>query len=274
MDMLGRVFDGMGRPRDNGPEIIPEMRLDMNGSPINPAARDYPSEFIQTGISAIDGLNTLVRGQKLPVFSGSGLPHAQLAAQIARQAKVARAAMPATSPSCSRAIGITFEEADFFISDFTPHRRDRARRAVREPGQRPGHRAYRDTAHGADCGGVSRLMKSGMHVLVILTGYHQLRRGAARGFRRAQGGARPPRLSGLSVHRPCDDVRARGPYAAATSGSVTHDPDPDHARGRQDPPDSRPDRLHNRGSDNPFARDSTASGIAAADRRAPVADRV
>ena len=117
MDMLGRVFDGMGRPRDNGPEIIPEMRLDMNGSPINPAARDYPSEFIQTGISAIDGLNTLVRDQKLPVFSGSGLPHAQLAAQIARQAKV----LGGDSSNFAvvfGAIGITFEEADFFISDF------------------------------------------------------------------------------------------------------------------------------------------------------------
>ena len=80
-DMLGRVFDGMGRPIDNGPAIIPEKHLDINGSPMNPAARDYPAEFIQTGVSAIDGLNTLVRGQKLPVFSGSGLPHAQLAAQ-------------------------------------------------------------------------------------------------------------------------------------------------------------------------------------------------
>ena len=87
-DMLGRVFDGMGRPIDGGAELIPEKRLDINGAPINPAARDYPNEFIQTGVSAIDGLNTLVRGQKLPVFSGSGLPHANLAAQIARQAKV------------------------------------------------------------------------------------------------------------------------------------------------------------------------------------------
>ena len=87
-DMLGRVFDGLGRPIDNGPEIIPEKRLDVNGSPINPAARSYPNEFIQTGISAIDGLNTLVRGQKLPIFSASGLPHSNLAAQIARQAKV------------------------------------------------------------------------------------------------------------------------------------------------------------------------------------------
>ena len=87
-DMLGRVFDGLGRPIDGGPEIIPEKRMDVNGVPINPAARSYPQEFIQTGVSAIDGLNTLVRGQKLPIFSMSGLPHAQLAAQIARQSKV------------------------------------------------------------------------------------------------------------------------------------------------------------------------------------------
>ncbi len=115
-DMLGRVFDGMGRPKDGGPELIPEKMLDMNGAPINPAARDYPNEFIQTGVSAIDGLNTLVRGQKLPVFSGSGLPHANLAAQIARQARVR-----GTDESFAvvfAAVGITFEEADFFISDF------------------------------------------------------------------------------------------------------------------------------------------------------------
>ncbi|MCR5611794.1 MAG: V-type ATP synthase subunit B [Clostridiales bacterium] len=115
-DMLGRVFDGMGRPRDNGDPIIPEKLLDINGSPMNPAARDYPNEFIQTGISAIDGLNTLVRGQKLPVFSGSGLPHAQFAAQIARQARVR-----GTDDEFAvvfAAVGITFEEADFFISDF------------------------------------------------------------------------------------------------------------------------------------------------------------
>ena len=115
-DMLGRVFDGMGRPKDGGPEIIPEQKLDINGTPINPAARDYPAEFIQTGISAIDGLNTLVRGQKLPVFSGSGLPHAKLAAQIARQAKV-RASGEGFAVVFA-AIGITFEEADFFVSDF------------------------------------------------------------------------------------------------------------------------------------------------------------
>jgi len=116
MDMLGRVFDGMGRPKDGGPKIIPESRNDINGSPINPAARDYPSEFIQTGISAIDGLNTLVRGQKLPVFSGSGLPHARLAAQIARQAKVL--GTESKFAVVFAAIGITFEDADYFVSDF------------------------------------------------------------------------------------------------------------------------------------------------------------
>lgn len=115
-DMLGRVFDGIGNPRDGGAPVIPEDRLDVNGQPINPAARDYPDEFIQTGISAIDGLNTLVRGQKLPVFSVSGLPHAELAAQIARQAKVLNS--DSKFAVVFAAVGITFEEADFFISDF------------------------------------------------------------------------------------------------------------------------------------------------------------
>ena len=115
-DMLGRVFDGIGNPRDGGAPVIPEDRLDVNGQPINPAARDYPDEFIQTGVSAIDGLNTLVRGQKLPVFSVSGLPHAELAAQIARQAKVLNS--DSKFAVVFAAVGITFEEADFFISDF------------------------------------------------------------------------------------------------------------------------------------------------------------
>ena len=115
-DILGRVFNGMGKPIDDGPEIIPEKRLDINGAPINPAAREYPSEFIQTGVSAIDGLNTLVRGQKLPIFSGSGLPHSQLAVQIARQAKVRSA--ESKFAVVFAAIGITFEDAEFFIEDF------------------------------------------------------------------------------------------------------------------------------------------------------------
>lgn len=124
-DMVGRVFDGMGRPIDGGPALIADKHLDMNGSPTNPAARDYPNEFIQTGISAIDGLNTLVRGQKLPVFSGSGLPHANVAAQIARQAKVLSKTVDENGNATEdkfavvfAAVGITFEEADFFINDF------------------------------------------------------------------------------------------------------------------------------------------------------------
>ena len=115
-DMLSRVFDGLGRPIDNGPEILPEKRMDINGLPMNPAARSYPQEFIQTGVSAIDGLNTLVRGQKLPIFSASGLPHAQLAAQIARQAKVR-----GTNEQFAvvfAALGITYEESEYFINSF------------------------------------------------------------------------------------------------------------------------------------------------------------
>lgn len=115
-DMLSRVFDGLGRPIDNGPDILPEKRLDINGLPMNPAARNYPQEFIQTGVSAIDGLNTLVRGQKLPIFSASGLPHANLAAQIARQAKVRGTSEPFAVVFA--AMGITFEEANFFTESF------------------------------------------------------------------------------------------------------------------------------------------------------------
>ena len=115
-DMLGRVFDGLGRTIDEGPDIIPDARMDINGLPMNPAARAYPSEFIETGVSAIDGLNTLVRGQKLPIFSASGLPHAQLAAQIARQAKVKGTDEPFAVVFA--AMGITFEEAHFFEESF------------------------------------------------------------------------------------------------------------------------------------------------------------
>ena len=115
-DMLGRVFNGMGYPIDGGPAIIPDAHMDINGLPMNPAARAYPAEFIQTGVSAIDGLNTLVRGQKLPIFSGSGLPHAELAAQIARQARVL--GDNETFAVVFAAIGITFEESEYFINEF------------------------------------------------------------------------------------------------------------------------------------------------------------
>ncbi|MDO9575429.1 MAG: V-type ATP synthase subunit B, partial [bacterium] len=115
-EILGRIFSGMGEPIDNAPEILPEKKADINGLPLNPCARDYPNEFIQTGISAIDGLNTLVRGQKLPIFSGSGLPHNALAAQIARQAKVL--GKEEKFAVVFAAMGITYEEAEFFINDF------------------------------------------------------------------------------------------------------------------------------------------------------------
>jgi V/A-type H+-transporting ATPase subunit B len=115
-EIVGRIFDGSGKPKDKGPQIIPETMKDINGSPINPQARDYPSEFIQTGISSIDGMNPLVRGQKLPLFSGSGLPHPRIAAQIARQATVLGKAEKFAV--VFGGMGITFEEANFFIEDF------------------------------------------------------------------------------------------------------------------------------------------------------------
>jgi len=127
-EILGRVFDGLGRPRDGGPPVLPVKRADINGAPINPYAREYPNEFIQTGVSAIDGLNTLVRGQKLPIFSGSGLPHNRLAAQIVRQATVLREQGAGSREQREQAesrfavvfgaMGVTFEEADFFLRDF------------------------------------------------------------------------------------------------------------------------------------------------------------
>ncbi|MDD3631278.1 MAG: V-type ATP synthase subunit B [Atribacterota bacterium] len=116
LDMLGRIFDGSGRPIDQGPKIIAEKRLDINGNPLNPYARDYPNDFIQTGISSIDVLNTLVRGQKLPIFSGAGLPHSKVASQIARQARVL--GKEESFSVVFAAMGITFEEANFFINDF------------------------------------------------------------------------------------------------------------------------------------------------------------
>lgn len=115
-DMLGRIFNGLGKPMDKSAAIIPEKKIDINGSAINPYSRDFPMEFIQTGISAIDGMNTLVRGQKLPIFSATGLPHNQLAAQIARQSKVL--GKEEKFAVVFGAMGITFEEANFFISDF------------------------------------------------------------------------------------------------------------------------------------------------------------
>ena len=120
-DLLGRIFDGAGQPKDKGLKIIPEKKLDINGAPINPYARDYPDDFIQTGISTIDGMNPLVRGQKLPIFSGSGLPHAKIAAQISRQAKALSKGKEDKSSQFAvvfAAMGITFEEAEYFTNEF------------------------------------------------------------------------------------------------------------------------------------------------------------
>ena len=134
-DMLGRVFDGSGKPKDKGVEIIPEKKLNINGYPINPFSRDFPNDFIQTGISTIDGLNTLVRGQKLPIFSGAGLPHNNIAAQIARQAKVVKVSPQGKIETDQSefavvfgAMGSTFEEAEYFINEF--HQTGAIERAV------------------------------------------------------------------------------------------------------------------------------------------------
>ena len=165
-DMLGRVFNGMGKPIDGGPDILAEEHRDINGLAMNPAARDYPNEFIQTGISTIDGLNTLVRGQKLPIFSGSGLPHASLAAQIARQAKVLDGA--SNFAVVFAAIGITFEESDFFIQDF---RRagaiDRSVLFANLANDPAGERIA--TPRMALTAAEYLAFEKGMHVLVILT---------------------------------------------------------------------------------------------------------
>ncbi len=247
MDMLGRVFTGVGNPRDDGPAIIPDQRLDINGQPINPAARDYPSEFIQTGVSAIDGLNTLVRGQKLPVFSASGLPHAELAAQIARQARVL--GTDSNFAVVFGAIGITFEEADFFISDF--RRTGAIDRAVLFMNLANDPAIERiSTPRVALTAAEYLAYEKGMHVLVILTDITNYAEALRGGFRRPQGGAGPPGLSRLPVYRPRLPLRAGGPHP----GRWTHYPNPYpyHARGRQNPPHSRPYRLYHRGADHPL----------------------
>jgi len=166
IDMLGRIFDGLGRPIDGGPKIIPEKMVNISGSPINPYARDYPSEFIQTGISVIDGLNTLVRGQKLPIFSGAGLPHNQLAVQIARQAKVLGKEEEFAVVFC--AMGITFEEYDYFRTDFQKTGAiDRAVLFVNLANDPAGERIA--TPRMALTTAEYLAFEKGMHVLVILT---------------------------------------------------------------------------------------------------------
>lgn len=165
-DILGKVFTGLGKPRTENDMIIPEKRLDINGAPINPYARDYPTEFIQTGISSIDGLNTLVRGQKLPIFSGSGLPHNRIAAQIARQSTVLgeREAFAVVFV----AIGITFEEAEYFISDFRKTGAINRAVLILNLADDPAIERIATPRVGLTCAEYLAFEKD-MHVLVILT---------------------------------------------------------------------------------------------------------
>ena len=245
MDMLGRVFDGMGNPRDGGPQLIPDKRNDINGEPLNPAARDYPNEFIQTGVSAIDGLNTLVRGQKLPVFSGSGLPHAQLATQIARQAKVLGA--HEKFAVVFGAIGITFEEAEYFISDF--RRTGAIERAVLFMNLANDPAIERiATPRMALTAAEYLAYEKDMHVLVILTditNYAEALREVSAARKEVPGRRGYPGY----LYTDLASMYERAGRVIGKKGSITPDSDPDHARGRQNPPDPRPHRLHHRRAD-------------------------
>jgi len=206
-DMLGRVFDGMGKPRDGGAPIIPEKSMDVNGEPINPAARNYPNEFIQTGISAIDGLNTLVRGQKLPVFSMSGLPHAELAAQIARQARVLNASDKFAVVFA--AIGITYEEAQYFIDDFKKTGAIERTVLFTNLANDPAIERLATPKMALTCAEYLAFDK-GMHVLVIMTDITNYGRSAPRSVRGEERSSRQKRLSRLSLHRPCHALRKSG----------------------------------------------------------------
>ena len=249
-DMLGRVFNGMGQPIDGGPAIIADEHRDINGLAMNPAARNYPNEFIQTGISSIDGLNTLVRGQKLPIFSGSGLPHAQLAAQIARQAKVLDG--ESNFAVVFAAIGITFEESEFFVNEFkrtgaidrtvlfTNLANDPAVERIATPRMALTAAEYL----AFDCG---------MHVLVILTditNYAEALREISAAKKEVPGRRGYPGY----LYTDLATMYERAGRQVGKDGSHHDDPHPDDARGRQDPPHPRPDRLYHRRADHPFAR--------------------
>ncbi len=216
-DMLGRVFDGLGRPIDDGPEILPDARMDINGLPMNPAARCYPEEFIQTGVSAIDGLNTLVRGQKLPIFSASGLPHAQLAAQIARQAKVL--GTDENFAVVFAAMGITFEESNFFVESF------------RETGALDRTVLFINLANDPAIERIATpkmaltaaeylAFEKDMHVLVILTDITNYADALREGIRSQKGSSWPSWISGISVHRPRNTYERAG-RQNGKKGSIT-----------------------------------------------------
>jgi V/A-type H+-transporting ATPase subunit B len=203
LDMIGRIFDGLGRPKDNGPKIIADKKVNVNGVPINPVSRDYPDEFIQTGISCIDGLNTLVRGQKLPIFSGAGLPHNEVAAQIARQASVLGSGEKFAVVFA--AMGITFEEAQFFIDDFT--RTGAIDRTVMfmNLADDPAIERITTPRVALTCAEYLAFEKD-MHVLVILTdmtNYAEALRGNICSQKRSTG---KTWLSGIFVYRPFSNI--------------------------------------------------------------------
>ena len=246
-DMLSRVFDGLAARSTEGRRSPPEKRLDINGLPMNPAARNYPQEFIQTGISAIDGLNTLVRGQKLPIFSASGLPHANLAAQIARQAKVRGTDEPFAVVFA--AMGITFEESNFFIQSFQETGAiDRTVMFVNLANDPAVERIA--TPRMALTAAEYLAFEKNMHVLVILTDITNYADALREVSAARKEGARPPWISGLYVYGPRVPVRARRP-AKGQERQHHYDTHFDHARGRQNPPDPRPDGLYHRGADHP-----------------------
>ncbi len=206
-DMLGRIFDGSGRPIDGGPRIIPEDYLDVNGAPINPPSREHPREFIQTGISSIDGMNTLVRGQKLPLYSGAGLPHNTVAAQIARQAKVRATGESFTTIFAS--MGITADEARYFIDDFE---------------RRGAFEHVTMFLNLAEDPVIERLLtpkialtlaeflglRDGHARLGNSDRYDQLCRGLKRNLSSQRRSAWKARIPRLHVHRPCDHIRKSG----------------------------------------------------------------
>ncbi len=246
-DILGRVFDGMGKPMDGGPEIIPEKRLDINGAPINPAAREYPAEFIQTGVSAIDGLNTLVRGQKLPIFSASGLPHANLAVQIARQAKVR--GTDSKFAVVFAAIGITFEDAEYFINDFKATGAiDRSVVFVNLANDPAVERIC--TPKMALTAAEYLAFEQDMHVLVILTditNYADALREVSAAKKEVPGRRGYPGYL-------YTDLATMYERAGRMKGLYHDDSYPDNAGERQNAPYPRLDRLHHRRPDYPDER--------------------
>mgnify|MGYP000303184536 CR=1 FL=1 len=244
-DMLGRVFNGMGRPIDGGPEILAEEYRDINGLPMNPAARDYPNEFIQTGVSTIDGLNTLVRGQKLPIFSGSGLPHANLAAQIARQAKVIGDDTSKFAVVFA-AIGITFEESEFFVSEFK--RTGAIDRTVMFSNLANDPAVERiATPRMALTAAEYLAFEKDMHVLVIMTditNYAEALREVSAAKKEVPGRRGFPGY----LYTNLATIYERAGRQLGKKGSITLIP---ILTMPEDPPDPRPDGLYHRGADHP-----------------------